>query len=190
MTVATGSRVPLNSQAPVTLVGMHSTAGWWDESTAAIVQNLAPDLRQDAVVVTRARSPSTCLNHLSSWFQLAKMRLTTSRPNTVNNLQSAISRTQRGYRTGRRRRRDGAYVVCVRTGERFGSELVDDKDIGVRRNRERTRIEAATMVIPTVTKPTVTKPSCHRCPLRPAAVIGDIAAVPRIAVSNVTTQCA
>ena len=46
------------------------------------------------------------------------------------------------------------------------------------------------MVIPTVTKSTVTKPSCHRCPLRPAAVIGDIAAVPRIAVSNVTTQCA
>jgi hypothetical protein len=39
--------------------------------------------------------------------------------------------------------------------------------------------------IPTVTKPTVTKPPRHRCPLRPAAVIGDIAAVPRIAVINV-----
>ena len=36
MTVATGRRVPLNTQAPLTLPGMLSTAGHWDQSSAAM----------------------------------------------------------------------------------------------------------------------------------------------------------
>ena len=38
MTVATGRRVPLNTQAPLTLPGMLSTAGHRDQSRAATVQ--------------------------------------------------------------------------------------------------------------------------------------------------------
>jgi hypothetical protein len=34
--VATGRRVPLNTQAPLTLPGMLSTAGHWDQSSAAM----------------------------------------------------------------------------------------------------------------------------------------------------------
>jgi hypothetical protein len=33
----TGSRVPLNTQAPLTLPGMLSTTGHWDQSSAAMV---------------------------------------------------------------------------------------------------------------------------------------------------------
>lgn len=43
MTVATGRRVPLNTQAPLTLPGMLSTAGHWDQSSNAIVGLLPPD---------------------------------------------------------------------------------------------------------------------------------------------------
>jgi hypothetical protein len=35
-TIATGVRVPLNTQAPLTLPGMLSTAGHWDQSSEAI----------------------------------------------------------------------------------------------------------------------------------------------------------
>jgi hypothetical protein len=37
MTVTTGSRVPLNTQAPLTLPGMLSAAGHWDQSSTAMV---------------------------------------------------------------------------------------------------------------------------------------------------------
>jgi hypothetical protein len=36
MTVATGKRVPGNTHAPLTLPGMLSTAGHWDQSRVAI----------------------------------------------------------------------------------------------------------------------------------------------------------
>jgi len=58
-------------------------------------------------------------------------------------------------------------VVCSE-GDRLDVDLVDDHEMAVRRNPESTRIEAATMVIPTVTKPTVTRPpaTVARCALR------------------------
>ena len=52
MTVATGSRVPLNTQAPLALPGMLSTTGHWDQSSAAIVETPHSSLRQLAQLVT------------------------------------------------------------------------------------------------------------------------------------------
>jgi hypothetical protein len=70
----------LEHQAPLTLPGMLSTAGHWDQSSAAMLELLRFRLRQNAAAVTRAqaaaRSPSICRNHPSIWFQLTKMRLT------------------------------------------------------------------------------------------------------------------
>ena len=77
MTVATDRRVPLNTRA-LTLPGILPTAGRWDQSSPP--WNL-PRLRQIAAPPRRAqaalRSPSTCRNQASSWFQLTKIRLTT-----------------------------------------------------------------------------------------------------------------
>lgn len=44
------------------------------------------------------------------------------------------------------------------------------------------------IVSPTDMKPNVTKLSCQGCALKPAAVIGDRAAVPKIAAKVVTSQ--
>jgi len=57
-----------------------------------------------------------------------------------------------------------------------------------RRKPQRMGMDAVIIAIPTLTKPSVTTLSCHGCALRPAAVIGDIAAVPKIAASMVTAQ--
>lgn len=65
-----------------------------------------------------------------------------------------------------------------------------DHCAAARRKPQRMRMEAAIMAIPTLMKPNVTRLSCHGCALRPAAVIGDIAAVPRIAARRVTAQLA
>jgi len=46
------------------------------------------------------------------------------------------------------------------------------------------------MAIPTLMNPHVTRASCQGGAARPAAVMGDIAAVPRIAATVVMTQFA
>src|SRR5215469_9872290 len=53
---------------------------------------------------------------------------------------------------------------------------------------QRTSSEQATITPPTLTKPTVTTISCQGWPLWPTPVIGDRAAVPKIAASVVTSQ--
>jgi hypothetical protein len=50
--------------------------------------------------------------------------------------------------------------------------------------------ETATIATPTVRNPTVTRPSCHGNPVWPAPVIGERAAVPKIAARVVNTQLA
>jgi hypothetical protein len=60
---------------------MLSTAGHWNQSSAAMLELLRSRFGQHVVAVTRAqaaaRSPSIRLNQPVIWFQLAKMRLTT-----------------------------------------------------------------------------------------------------------------
>jgi len=56
------------------------------------------------------------------------------------------------------------------------------------RRPQRTSPEQTTITTPTLMKPVVTRLSCQGWPLRPAAVIGDRAAVPKTAASAVTNQ--
>jgi hypothetical protein len=56
------------------------------------------------------------------------------------------------------------------------------------RRPQRTSTEEATITMPTLMKPTVTRLSCQGCPLWPAAVIGERAAVPKAAASVVISQ--
>src|ERR1035438_6113068 len=56
------------------------------------------------------------------------------------------------------------------------------------RRPQRTRADAKTMTIPTDMKPAVTRDSCQGSPLWPTPVIGERAAVPKIAASRVTNQ--
>ncbi len=83
MTVATGRRVPLNTQAPLTFPGILSTAGHWDQSSAAM--NSPPSLQITAncapvtPVHAAPRSLSICRSQEDKWFQLAKIRLTMNR---------------------------------------------------------------------------------------------------------------
>ena len=80
MTVATGRRVPLNTQAPLTFPGMLSTAGHWDQSSDAMVGTPSSRLRQTGLAVTRVhaapRSPSRRLSQPWIWFQLLKIWVT------------------------------------------------------------------------------------------------------------------
>ena len=61
-------------------------------------------------------------------------------------------------------------------------------DAAARRRPQRTSTEQPMIVSPTDMKPNVTKLSCQGCALKPAAVIGDRAAVPKIAAKVVTSQ--
>ena len=78
-----GQRVPLNAQAPLTLPGMLSTAGHWDQSSDAMVGTPYFRLRQTGLPVTglhaEPRSPSRRLNQPWIWFQLLQMRVTSLR---------------------------------------------------------------------------------------------------------------
>src|ERR1700685_1497320 len=56
------------------------------------------------------------------------------------------------------------------------------------RRPQSTKADATTMAMPTDINPTVTSVSCHGCPLCPAPVIGERAAVPKIAASTVMNQ--
>jgi hypothetical protein len=60
----------------------------------------------------------------------------------------------------------------------------------VQRKPQSARTDALTIEIPTLAKPNVTMPSCQLGAPKPAPVMGDGAAVPKIAARVVTVQCA
>src|SRR4030095_9311427 len=79
-TTATGVRVPLNTQAPLTLPGTLSTAGHSDQSRAAMHRPPSDSSLRDIgrAVIRRqaaARMTSSCRNQLTTRFQLAKFRV-------------------------------------------------------------------------------------------------------------------
>src|SRR5437870_10323382 len=81
MTVATGRRVPLNTQAPLTLPGTLSTIGHCDQSSAAISRPPSFQITADCLGrhsgSRQLRSPSSRRSHSPIRFQLANVRLTT-----------------------------------------------------------------------------------------------------------------
>src|SRR5438477_13197497 len=67
-------------------------------------------------------------------------------------------------------------------------ERKKDYSNALARRPHRTIKDEAMIEVPTVRKPTVTRVSCQGNPLRPAAVMGERAAVPNTAASKVTNQ--
>jgi hypothetical protein len=95
-------------------------SGQWPASRQALPHNGAPSLaepqsqqvgsaRQDARHHAAVRSTSTCRSQPSSWFQLAKMRLTTSHPGNTDPISS-----DRGVTNMRQRHGFGCPAVAAR----------------------------------------------------------------------------
>jgi len=72
----------------------------------------------------------------------------------------------------------------------LGYRGMSDQNYAARRRPQSTMMEEATIASPTVMKPTVTRLSSQARALRPAAKIGDIAPVPKMAASVVNAQFA
>src|SRR5579859_2187569 len=68
------------------------------------------------------------------------------------------------------------------------NRIVRLQGIALARRPRRISTAATMIVVPTKRKPIVTTLSCHACPLCPAPVMGESAAVPKTAASVVTNQ--